>query len=324
MCQSHLSPRSAPATSGTYVTLFGMRFAGAPLPRIDGSVVVVEPPGRGPGFWAGAPSAVVVDDTYYLAYRLRRPVGQGRGYAVVLARSGTGVEFEPLTVLAKEEFGAESLERPALVALPGGGWRLYVSCNTPGTLHWWVDALDADDPGGFDARRRRTVLPGDATVGVKDPVVMYQGDRWHMWACCHPLPEPSEADRMVSRYAVSRDGLRWTWRTIALAGRSGAWDQRGARITSVITTPDGPVAYYDGRASAAENFEERTGLAVGDRSGAFRADGDAPAVMSSEGGGGLRYLSVVPRTDGSHRLFYEASRADGAHQLCTELIPAPG
>ena len=108
MCQSHLSPRSAPATSGTYVTLFGMRFAGAPLPRIDGSVVAVEPPGRGPGFWAGAPSAVVVDDRYYLAYRLRRPVGQGRGYAVVLARSGNGVEFEPLTVLAKEEFGRAS------------------------------------------------------------------------------------------------------------------------------------------------------------------------------------------------------------------------
>jgi hypothetical protein len=77
---------------------------------------------------------------------------------------------------------------------------------------------------------------------------------------------------------------------------------------------------YDGRASAAENFEERTGLAVGDGSGAFVADGDTPALMSPEGGGGLRYLSVVALPDGDYRLFYEASRADGAHRLRTERV----
>jgi hypothetical protein len=294
---------------------------GAPLPRFDGSITAVESPGAGPGYWAGAPSAVLVGETFYLAYRLRRPVGQGRGYAVVVACSRNGVEFEPLAVLEKEAFGTESLERPALVALPGGGWRLYVSCNTPGSLHWWVDALDADEPGEFQARRRRTVLPGDAATGVKDPVVAWQGGQWHMWACCHPLPEPSEADRMVSRYATSADGLEWTWRATALAGRAGAWDERGARITSVLQGPNGSVAYYDGRATAAENFEERTGLAMGDGSGVFRAAGDAPAVTSPEGGGGVRYLSVVPLPDGGHRLYYEASRADGAHHLCTERIP---
>jgi hypothetical protein len=300
------------------------RSAGAPLPRLDGAVTVVEPPGPGPGFWAGAPSAVFADGTYHLAYRLRRPVGQGRGYAVVVASSGDGVEFEPVAMLDKADFGAESLERPALVAVPGRGWRLYVSCNTPGTDHWWVDALDADEPGGFDARHRQTVLPGDATVGVKDPVVIRQAERWHMWACCHPLAEPSETDRMVSRYAVSDDGLRWTWKATALAGRTGTWDQRGARITSVVGTPVGPVAYYDGRASAAENFEERTGVALGDGSGVFVADGATPALSSPEGGGALRYLSVVALPDGGYRLFYEASRADGAHRLCTEHVPAVG
>ncbi len=37
--------------------------------------VVVEPEDPRPGSWAGGPSAQLVDGTWWLAYRLRRPVG---------------------------------------------------------------------------------------------------------------------------------------------------------------------------------------------------------------------------------------------------------
>src|SRR6516225_6069184 len=43
------------------------------LPRPDESTVVIAPPGTGPGYWAGAPSAALGDDGIYLAYRRRRP-----------------------------------------------------------------------------------------------------------------------------------------------------------------------------------------------------------------------------------------------------------
>ncbi|MGV9380289.1 hypothetical protein ACWDRB_31020 [Nonomuraea sp. NPDC003707] len=59
------------------------------LPDPDRAVVAVEPPVAGEGHWAGAPSAVAADGLIYLAYRLRRPVGQGRGYAVVVAARRT-------------------------------------------------------------------------------------------------------------------------------------------------------------------------------------------------------------------------------------------
>ena len=66
------------------------------LPRPEESELAIGPPGAGPGYWAGAPSAVLGDDGIYLAYRLRRPVGRGRGYAHGVARSEDGVHFETL------------------------------------------------------------------------------------------------------------------------------------------------------------------------------------------------------------------------------------
>jgi len=84
------------------------------MPRPERSVVAVAPPGPGEGTWAGAPSVARSDGEIYLAYRLRRPEGLGRGYAVVVARSTDGEHFETLTTIGREELGAESLERPAL------------------------------------------------------------------------------------------------------------------------------------------------------------------------------------------------------------------
>jgi len=145
----------------------------APFTDLATAPVEVAPEQDGPGAWAGGPSALLVGDTIYLAYRLRRPVGQGRGYANVLARSTDGLRFHPVATVGKDRFGAESLERPALVVTPDGRWRLYVSVATPGTKHWRVDLLEASTPAGLEAARPRTVMPGSDRLAVKDPVVVH-------------------------------------------------------------------------------------------------------------------------------------------------------
>ena len=239
---------------------------------------------------------------------------------MVIARSDDGMAFEPIATFHREQFESDSLERPTLVRTQTGRWRLYVSCATPGTLHWRVEMLEADDPGSFASEIRQMVLPGDEWTAVKDPVILWSGDRWHLWASCHPLPDPAEADRMVTGYATSADGLAWSWGSTALTGSPGTWDERGTRVTSVLRAGDRTFAYYDGRATADENTEERTGLAISNGDGVFRAIDDRPVAVSPYQPGSLRYVSVVSLGDGRHRLYYEATNPDGSHSLYTEYV----
>jgi hypothetical protein len=275
------------------------------------ATVAVPAPGSGPGFWAGASSAAFgPKGLIAIAYRLRTP--DRRGSSIVVAISEDGRHLETVDVIEKESFSAESLERPALVRLDRG-WRLYMSCATPGSKHWRVDAIDAARPEEFHNSTPRGAFAGSDLVGVKDPVVRRQGDRWQAWLCCHPLDQPGEEDRMSTSYAISDDGLEWRWLGDVLSGRPGYWDARGARVTSVL--PDGR-ASYDGRANREENFSERTGLALPQSAGAsLQATGDGPVAN-------VRYLDMVPVPTGGHLAYFERPRADGSHDLC--VVECPG
>jgi hypothetical protein len=284
-----------------------------PLPGSARAVVAAHPPGSGEGFWAGSSSAALDDDgTFVVAYRVRTGHA-GRG-ANVVARSEDGERLTTVAEIGQARFGAQSLERPALVRTDEGRWRLYVCPAAPApSKHWWIDVLEADDPAELANAEARTVFPGDERTGVKDPLVQRTPEGgWQAWICCHPLDEPGEEDRMTTAYATSDDGLTWDWHGTVLTPRPGTWDARGARVTAVL--PDGR-ATYDGRATKEENWFERTGLArhVGD--GRLEQAGDDAVSIA-------RYLDVLPLPGGGYRIWYEWPLEDGSHELRTELITA--
>ena len=284
--------------------------------------MVVPAPERGPGNWAGAPHALLDDGVYWLSYRVRRATGperdQTRGVETVVASSTDGERFATVAAIDRDAFVADSFERPCLVPRPQGGWRLYVCCATPESKHWWIEAIDADDPSGFPTGERTVVFPGSAALGVKDPIVEAgAGDAWQAWVCCHPLTEPGEEDRMTTAYATSADGLSWDWHGDVLRPTRATWDQRGARMTTILSS--GPlVVLYDGRASAEDNWFEQTGIAR-ERNGALAADPGGPAARSPYSDGALRYASAVPLPDGRTRFYFEAASPDGAHDLWTSV-----
>jgi hypothetical protein len=279
------------------------------LPRWENSQLVLHT-AHGTGNWIGAASALVHGDDIYLAYRDRHPVDKGRGNRAYVARSpiGDGVHFEILCVIDKEDMDAESLERPAVDVTPDGYWDLYLSCATFNSKHWRIERLRARSPQDFSARTRQTVFPGSAAFGIKDPVLARDGGL-RIWATLHPLAEGDEnADRMVSVDAYSGERV--------MVPEPGTWYSRGTRITAIVAGH----AYFDGRASAAENYEERTGTASWTGSRYVAVAGPASSPF---GGGALRYVSAVALPAGRLRLYYESATRSGSHELRTELRAQP-
>ncbi len=294
------------------------------LPEVDptAAVTVVEAPGTEPGFWAGAPSAVLSDGVFYLAYRTRVPVDRGRGKLTVLARSTDGEHFETIAEFDKTLLGAESLERPAITRTPQGVWQLYVSCATPGSKHWWIEILETDNVDNFTNASRRVVFAGDEQTALKDPVIYWRNNVAHAYLTLHPLEIADEEDRMSTTLATSTDTITWTDHGTVLRPTPNTWDARGARVSAVVDVQhDTSYMLYDGRADKEANCEELLGLARLSADG-FESISDEPIVKAPHASGSVRYVSVVPLPDGSTRLYYEMVRADGAHDLVTQLVPA--
>jgi len=303
---------------------------------------VIAPPGEGPGYWAGAPSVVYNRETsrFYLSYRVRkpRPVRSGECY---IAESEDGVAFRTVWASTKEAFSSDSVERFCLTRALDGAWLLYPSYVDPADGRWRIDVIEAAHPSEFDVRQRRKVFTaGDVGAqGVKDPWVLIVNGLYYMlisYAVTLPVPESRRAEMHATAdvyntgltlsstaLAVSGDGRHYEWVGDVLSPREGAWDAYAARLGCLVPTKNGWLGYYDGSASVAGNYEERTGLVqTWDMRNYYRLSHDGPLLVSPHGSGSLRYLEAIVFDD-QIWFYYEYARADGSHELRMNRVARP-
>ncbi len=313
------------------------------FPRFDPAkgATVREPLGEGPGWWAGAPSALFDPDSgrIYLYYRYRKPRELGRGVEMRLAVSRNGANFEDVWSCTQAELDTPSVEKGALAITPDGKYRLYFSYVDPADGRWRIDCLEGESFEKLDLSSRRPQLSADSigAEGVKDPWVCYVAGKYYMFTSYAPTPGPVDERtkqemhatgdvyntgivKSHSGLATSTDGLNWQWEGDVLSPSEKGWDSYCARLGSLIYEPPGFIGFYDGSASVEENYEEKAGLAYSfDLRHWEKLTPEGPFVTSPYASRSIRYVEALKLPD-SYFFYYEYARPDGSHELRVNLV----
>lgn len=308
---------------------------------------IVSPPGKGPGYWAGASSVLYdeKDKKFYLYYRLRRPRliedGKeiGRGYECRIGESTDGINFKIIWEANKSYFGGISLEKASLIRTLEGYFRLYISYVDPEDNRWRIDMIEAERIEDFDPSKKIKIFtPSDLQIeGIKDPEVIIMGGLYHMFVSYAPSPkdiDPVKKEKMhetadvyntgitksCTGLAISHDGITFRWIGDILSPPEKGWDSYATRITSILYSPPVFYAFYDGSRDVSENYEEKLGLAVSlDLKTFERVSIDKPIIVSPYSSKSLRYLNAVC-ADRKIFYYYEMALEDGSHELKVSIV----
>ena len=268
------------------------------LPSLDDAQVVVPAPGAGPGNWAGAASAVLVDDEIYLTYRVRRPLTEGRGVAVVVARSKDGIALRaglrgvPRRVRRGVLRAARRTPTPRrrLAAL-----RVVRHPRDQALVDRGARRGPARGPAQRQAHRRRARRrpggrQGPGHRGRRQPVAHVDLRA----SAGRPRPRGPDDAPPTPPATTGSPGPG----AARCCGRAPAtWDARGARVTAVLSL-EPLVVLYDGRPRAEDNWHETTGVAHGQLGGVLMPDGAEP-MRSPYSDGAFRY-ATRGRPSGRH------------------------
>lgn len=305
----------------------------------DGGATVRAPERQERGYWMGAPSVAYHEESFYLAYRVRRPIGLGRGVSCRIAQSHDGVTFTDIAEIRKEDLETESIERSALHVTPDGIWHLYISYLDPSDGRWRIDTMSAPTIESLDVRQRTPAVQAGplALEGVKDPFAFGVGPLTYLLVnYVDSVDGPNrmthdelhgEGNAFANPRVQSRTGLAWssdatrfTWLGSVLEPGEG-WDRLMTRGSSILRRDGIYWMLFDGRGSVEETYEDRMGIAVSyDMRNFLKVDVGAPRLRSAEGTHSLRYVDAVS-CRGQTYFYYEYARHSGEHELRVSPVP---
>ncbi len=248
----------------------------------DKARILIEPYGRGKGYWFGGGNLVEGPGSdIYLVGRYRNPGDSTTGLAkgerglelAILRSSDGGRRFERILSFSKKDLGFDdydvlSIEGSALNFLEDGV-ELFISSEKanlfypdpfedfqkPGTGVWTIDRIAAPEIMGLKDRQAQLLFSSrdPQHLHVKDPVVYRpSSDATVLFFCTHPFSWSSSN----SAYALrSRGSGRFSEPVFGFFPRGTTWDVAVTRISDILPLPewkgvwgdeDLSLVFYDG------------------------------------------------------------------------------
>jgi hypothetical protein len=296
--------------------------------------VVREPVGFQQGYWAGAPGFFYdkLEKAFYITYRLRRPRGvePDRGGEARIARSTDLKNFVDVWSVTKDQYLSASIERSAIHRGRDGTWHYFTSYVDPKDGRWCVARIKAGKIAEFETKKVERIFSAVplGLEGIKDPWIYEENGTYYMFvsvAVATPRTRKESHDTLdifntgecvsATGLATSSDLNSWKWEGVILKPGASGWDKYCRRINSVVKMGGKYFAFYDGSASEAENYEEKTAIAVSNDLKTWQSlTPDGPFWTSPNATKSIRYIDAQI-VDGVAYLFYEFARHDGSHDL---------
>ena len=312
---------------------------GVPLFDPAEGTTLMQPEVDAPGYWVGAPALWMDEDQLYLSVRHRRPPEDGRGWKSTIYQVHEGIRLEEIWTCSAEQLGTASIERSALVHIPDGAWRYYISYVDPADSRWRIDVLEADSIAGFDVDRRIPVLDAGNTFseGVKDPVVLLLDGLVYLFAGYGPRDQVAAGTSAEQLHGdgnvfttglvphptgmwVSPDGHRFGFEREFVTPGAG-WDSNVTRVSTIMPTDAGFLVFYDGRTSQGDVYEDRTGLVFSQELSTIERHSDHQPLLEGHAGTRcLRYMDYAV-VGGDLLYVYETSTESGGHELRANRVP---
>jgi hypothetical protein len=309
--------------------------------------IIREPVGFESGYWVGAPGVFFAADerAWYLTYRIRRPrgVAPDRGGEARIARSTDLQNWEDVWSVTKDKFDSASIERSAIQKCKDGQWRYFTSYVDPADGRWCVSCLKSNNLRKLDPAQVNPLFKAASLEleGIKDPWILAHDRAFYMFlSVALRTPQTSQQSHSsldiyntgeclsATGLAISLDLENWEWQGVVFKPRGTGWDCYCRRINSVVPYNQKFIAFYDGSASHAENYEEKTGVAVSSDLRRWEClTPTGPILTSPHCSGSLRYIDAQPTngprnvTCSALNIFYEFARPDSAHDLRLASVP---
>jgi len=295
----------------------------------DGQTVL-EPEGKGQGYWIGAPFVYHDKDLnkLFLYVRTRNPrpkVGKvnpldtRRGYKCQIYESIDGVKFDPIWEMRKHQINAKSIEGAALIKIKEK-YHIFLSYESHSKIpRWKIKKAEAMHPSEFQPKDFHPVnwnIPQYNKLGIKDPIIMEFGNKYFLYIDFYRFYKKTVGSTGL---LTSLDGVSFKWEGDILVKHKNKrceWASLMIRLTSIFEEKKSNyIGFFDGTNHKSNLCEEKSGILIGQTPYKLRIwSCDKPSFHSDYGSGSVRYLFGMKKDD-KLWIYYEYTEEQGEHVL---------